>query len=262
MGLLQVKEVLSVGMSTQIQGEALLHLWERAERAGDLVTVRDGRGKDHRGRVVTLTRVRGEVFIFASFPLPVESPLAIHLIQALPKKERFEWIIQKATELGIHSITPFESDHSVSLEERNRPQGKSHRWQAIATRAARQCRRATIPVLQSVHSFEEALRFGEESDLRLLLWARQSNRGIKSVLAGSKDIVRSLSLVVGPEGGFSERELVISEEVGYLAVGLGQRILRTETAAIAAVTIVQYELGDLGGWGKKQKSGQRRKVKG
>jgi 16S rRNA (uracil1498-N3)-methyltransferase len=187
-----------------------------------------------------------EVFIFDSFEASVEPALEIHLIQALPKKERLEWIIQKATELGIISIVPFLSDHSITLEERNTHQNKSHRWQAIATRAAQQCRRARVPLVYPIHSFNDALEHGRQSDLRLILWEKECSQGMKSVLSEHTGAARKVAVMVGPEGGFSPDELSRAGQKGFVSVGLGERILRTETAAIAALAIIQYELGDLG----------------
>jgi 16S rRNA (uracil1498-N3)-methyltransferase len=252
-GLLKVSEHLSLGQTVQIHGKALECLQERTERIGDLVTIRDKQGRDFRGRVVTLTPQHGEAFIFESFEASVEPPVEIHLIQALPKKERFEWIIQKTTELGVFSIMPFESDQSITLTEKDASQKKSHRWQAIATKAVQQCRRARIPFVYPVLSVNDALELGRESDLCLLLWEKETSQGIKRVLTELGGAIQTLSLVVGPEGGFSQRELDRARHKGYVPVGLGERILRTETAAIAAMAILQYELGDLGGHQRKDK---------
>lgn len=245
--LIEVNDCLNLGTLIRIRGRALKRLRERVDRAGDLVTIRDNRGRDFRGRVVTLTAEYAETLIFESFRGSVDSFLEIYLLQALPKKERLEWIIQKTTELGVYAIVPFESDHSITLEERDRPQKKSHRWQAIATRAAQQCRRAVVPQIHLTVPFARALDFGCDTHLRILFWEKESSRGIRELLAEWKGRIQRLALMVGPEGGFSPREIELAREKGYVPVGLGERILRTETAAIAAVTLIQYELGDLGG---------------
>ena len=247
MGLLKLNEHLFLGKLARIQGEALDLLRERAGRVGDLVTIRDQRGRDFRGRVVTLTPQHGEAFIFESYEASVEPRLEIHLIQALPKKEKMEWIIQKATELGVSSIVPFESDRSITMAERNASQEKSHRWQAIATKATQQCRRARIPLVYPVFSFRDAMEYGRKSDLKLLLWEKEPSQDLKQILTQFEGSIGKVAVVVGPEGSFSPRELHGAKQKGFVPVGLGQRILRTETAAIAAVAIIQYELGGLGG---------------
>jgi len=261
-GLLKVSDQLFLGQLARIRGEALENLRGRTGRVGDLITITDKGGRDFRGRIFTLTPDQGEVFIFETFEGSVEPSLEIHLLQALPKKERIEWIIQKTTELGVSSIVPFESDHSITLGERDALQRKSHRWQGVATKAAQQCRRARVPLLHPVVSFREALDFGGRSDLSFLLWERESRQSMRSALAKSNATIRQVTLVVGPEGGFSAREIDWARRKQYILVGLGARILRTETAAIAAVTIIQYELGDLGGRIEGKRAGQRRKDQG
>jgi 16S rRNA (uracil1498-N3)-methyltransferase len=246
MGLLKVDKQLTPGKTVIMEGEPLELLKERAGRVGDLVTIRDRRGKDFRGRVVQLTRQQGEALIFEPLAASVEPPIEIHLIQALPKKERLEWIIQKATELGVSSVMPCVSDHSITRQERDASQKKSHRWQAIATKAAQQSRRARVPVIYPVSLFSEVLEIGCGSDLNLILWEKESSKGMKHVLAKFKYPVGNLTLAVGPEGGFSMREIELARMRGFVSIGLRERILRTETAAIAAITIIQYELGDLG----------------
>jgi 16S rRNA (uracil1498-N3)-methyltransferase len=246
-GLLILDQKLSLGKITRIQGKALKRLRERAGRVGEILTLRDKEGRDFRARIVALTPQCVEAFVFESFRTPVEPFLEIDLLQALPKKERFEWIIQKATELGVYSIVPFESDRSMTLEERDALQKKSHRWQTIATKAAQQCRRARIPLVHPVTSFSNALELGQKSDLTLLLWEKEPTQGIKQVLKDVKCRVRKLTFAVGPEGGFTLGELETARQNGFQSVSLGERILRTETAAITALAILQYELGDLGG---------------
>ncbi|NIQ37263.1 MAG: RsmE family RNA methyltransferase [Proteobacteria bacterium] len=252
MGLLKVDEKLTIGKIVVMEGESLELLRGRAGRVGDLVTIRDQLGRDFRGRVVQLTRRHGAALIFEPLAASVEPPIEIHLIQALPKKERLEWIIQKATELGVSSIMPCVSDHSITPQERDASQKKSHRWQAVATKAAQQSRRARVPVVYPVSLFSEVLEIAGASHLNLILWEKESSEGMKHVLATLKDPVRNLTLAVGPEGGFSIGEIELARMRGFVSIGLGERILRTETAAIAAITIIQYELGDLGGMIKGQ----------
>ncbi len=247
MGRLKINETLSLGKTVLIRGKPLEVLRAHTGRVGDLFTITDKRGRDFRARILTLTPRHSEAFVFESFEVPVEPCLEIHLIQALPKKERLEWIIQKTTELGVSSIVPCESDHSITLEERNSPQRKSHRWQGIATKAANQSRRPRVPVVYPTVPFRRALEIARESDLRLLLWEKESSIGIRRILVDLKDTARNLTLAVGPEGGFSKHEVEKAHECGFISVGLGPRILRTETAAVAALSILQYELGDLGG---------------
>ena len=156
-----------------------------------------------------------------------------------------ELIIQKATELGVYSIVPFKSRRSISLEERERKQPKAHRWQSVAIKAAKQSRRGRIPLLEPYCDFSEALEYAEGSGLKVILWERGNKNPLRDVLS-SKGNYGEVTLMVGPEGGFDPEEVQRALGKGFIPITLGRRILRTETAAIVLVGILQYELGDLG----------------
>lgn len=246
-GLLATNDQLAVGQPVRFSEKAMEALRLRGSRVGNLITVRDRLGKDFRARIVAMHPDHCEALVFEAFSAPAESPVNIHLLQALPKKETLEWIIQKVTELGVNSVVPFESEKSITLAERDATQKKSHRWQHIAIKAAQQCRQARVPHVHPVLAFCDAIELFDGSDLRLLLWEREPSQTLRTILARANGPIDTIILVVGPEGGFSPRELEIAGQKGYISTGLGRRILRTETAAIAATAILQYELGDLGG---------------
>jgi 16S rRNA (uracil1498-N3)-methyltransferase len=209
-----------------------------------LVTL-TGEGKDFRGRILSINSREAWVFIFESLMPPTESPTKISLYQALPDKERMELIIQKATELGVYSIVPFKSKRSITLEERERRQPKAHRWQSIAIKAAQQSRRGRVPHIEPYCDFSEALGYAEGSDLKILLWEKGSKNPLRDILK-SRGNYGKVALMIGPEGGFDLEEVQRAQEMGFKPITLGRRIMRTETAAIVLVGIVQYELGDLG----------------
>jgi 16S rRNA (uracil1498-N3)-methyltransferase len=183
------------------------------------------------------------MLIFEAFRSPTESPIEIILLQALPEKERMEWIIQKVTELGASAVIPFKSKRSISLEERNAKQKKSHRWQEVALKAVRQSRRAKVPRVEAYRSFEEAMALCRGEGLKILLWEK-GGESLKKILRD--DLPKKIYVMIGPEGGFTEGEASLAKERGFIPIKLGQRILRTETAALTLVGIIQYELGDLG----------------
>ena len=165
------------------------------------------------------------------------------LLQALPEKERMELILQKATELGVSAIIPFKSERSISLAEREAKQKKSHRWQEIAVKATQQSRRARVPRVEAYRSFEEALRYCEGEGLKIVLWEKEG-QPLREALRGLHP--QRIYGMIGPEGGLTELEIEMAKAAGFIPVKLGQRILRTETAAITLTAILQYELGDLG----------------
>jgi len=231
-----------------IEGPPLEALRFQGGRAGSIITVTDAEGKDFRARVLRLSGERASVLTFETFQSPTESPLEIILLQALPEKERMELIIQKATELGVSAIVPFKSEKSISLEERETKQKKAHRWQKIAIKAVQQSRRARVPKVEPYRSFIESLEFCKEDVLKILLWEKEGE-GLKDALKKYSTLHPPFGkayLMVGPEGGFTEEEVRLAEKKGFIPVKLGQRILRTETATITLIGILQYELGDLG----------------
>jgi len=234
---------VDIGKEVLIKGPPLEALRFQGGRVGSLVTLTDSKGSDFRGRILRFSREEASILVFETFPSPTESSLEIILLQALPEKERMEWIIQKATELGVSAIIPFKSERSISLEEREAKQKKAHRWQEIAVKAVQQSRRAEVPRVGPYHSFQEVLKICEGEGLKILLWEKEGEN-LKEALRRSSP--QKVYVMVGPEGGFSEEEVKLAKDQGFIPVKLGQRILRTETAAITLVGILQYELGDLG----------------
>jgi len=265
-----LNQKIEAGKEVELEGPPLEAFRVQGVRVGSIITLTDSHGKDFRGRVLRLLKEKASVIIFESFPSPTEAPLQIILLQALPEKERMEWIIQKATELGVSAILPFKSERSISLEERESKQKKAHRWQEIAVKAVQQSRRARVPKVEKYCSFEEALEYCRDKGLKILLYEKEG-KDLRDVLkkcsvshtALEKSILNPplekggeggfrggryvrAYLMVGPEGGFSEEEVRLAGKKGFIPVKLGQRILRTETAAITLIGILQYELGDLG----------------
>jgi 16S rRNA (uracil1498-N3)-methyltransferase len=233
------------GQKIRITGEGLAGLTFRGARPGELITLTAEGGEEFRARILSITPREARVLVFESLVPPTESPTKIILLQALPDKERMELIIQKATELGVYSIVPFRSKRSISLEQRERKQPKAHRWQSIAIKAAQQSRRGRVPLIEPYCDFSDALEYAEGSDLKAILWERGHKNPLKDVLR-SHGSYGKVALMVGPEGGFDPEEVRRAQERGFIPITLGRRIMRTETAAIVLVGIVQYELGDLG----------------
>ncbi len=233
---------VDVGIEVLIKGPPLEALCFQGGRVGSLVTLTDSEGSDFRGRVTRLSKKEGSIFVFEAFSSPTESSLEIILLQALPEKERMELIIQKTTELGASAILPFQSERSISLEEREARQKKAHRWQHIAVKAVQQSRRAKVPYVGECRPFREVLGGCGEDGLKILLWEKEGEK-LKSIL--KKQPSQKIYVAVGPEGGFTEGEVEWAKRQEFIPVKLAYRILRTETAAITVVGILQYELGDL-----------------
>jgi 16S rRNA (uracil1498-N3)-methyltransferase len=232
-----------IGKEVSIEGPPLEALRFQGGRKGRIVTLIDPDGNHFRGRVLSLSEENASILVFEAFSSPTEPSIEIVLLQALPEKERMEWVIQKATELGVSAIVPFHSERSISLAERDAKQKKSHRWQEIAVKAVQQSRRANVPTVEPDRSFREALEECKGGGLKILLWERGGEPLKKILLQHSS---KKIFAMVGPEGGFTEGEVELAKQKGFIPIKLGQRILRTETAAITLVAILQYELGDIG----------------
>jgi 16S rRNA (uracil1498-N3)-methyltransferase len=230
---------LNTGEEVVLEGVLFVALNKREPLLGEIITVTDSSGRWFRGRIVELKEDQARILLFEEMRGPAEPVFDLFLFQALPAKERMELIIQKATELGAKAIIPFKSQHSISLRERELRQPKAHRWQHIALKAAKQCRRGLVPAVGPYCSYEQALEQARSLELKIVLWERGEER-LASVLRGMSPS-RSVALMVGPEGGWSEAEIRQARESGFMPVNLGGRILRTETAAIAACAILLYE---------------------
>lgn len=209
-------------------------------RPGSILTVVDQLDIVFRARLLG----PGEVVPFEVLTSNLVPAVPLVLYQALPEKERFELVLEKAVELGADRIVPFVSSRSTTPEARDSKQRKSHRWPEIVKRAAKQCRRPDIPELGPVMTFEEVLEETACWDLNVMFYEGETTLRLRDAL--QRPGISSVALIVGPEGGFSLMETQQAAATGVQPVTLGQRILRTETAAIAGVSLLQYALGSLG----------------
>jgi len=212
-------------------------------RVGEILTVTDPQLNEYRARIIAIEPDSVTLQPFSQIT-PTESLIRLELLQALPEKERFELVLQKATELGVARITPYHSKKSTTLSERDAGQKKSHRWPDVLLRASRQCRRAEIPELSQVVDWSEALEICVAAEMSLICSEGEGAWPLAEAIKGFRG--QRIALMVGPEGGFSATEIEQARSRGVLPVALGPRILRTETAAIIAAGIIQFALGDLG----------------
>jgi 16S rRNA (uracil1498-N3)-methyltransferase len=212
---------------------------------GAQVVVFDGRGHEY---VAMVERLEAEGVVcrilqhIARHPTPAVS---IALGQGLAKADKFEWVIQKTTELGVSEIVPILSARVVPQTSMHHASMKAARWEKLAREACKQSGRATMPYLWPPTPLGTFFASFQTADLKLLLWEGEDRQPLGSVLAASGQVA-SVAVVVGPEGGLTPQEVTHGEAHGFLTVGLGERILRTETAGLVAVALLQYRFGDLG----------------
>jgi 16S rRNA (uracil1498-N3)-methyltransferase len=174
-----------------------------------------------------------------------EPPIQITLAQALTKSDKFDYIVQKAVELGAAKIVPLATEHCVVKYDESKQKQKNIRWQKIAAEAAKQSRRTFITEVTSVMTLAELFTKVTPDQLVLFCYEQEDKQGVKELLRQTK--AQKFLLIVGPEGGFSCQEAEFAKTSGAMPVSFGPRILRTETAATAALSVVMYECGDLGG---------------
>ncbi|MBI2400044.1 MAG: RNA methyltransferase [Deltaproteobacteria bacterium] len=240
-GSIKLENSIKIGAAFNLEGGRLEALLEWRPRPGEAFTVSSPNGALFRARLIELHEGSAILMPFEQMGMAEAAPEII-LMQALPERERMETIIQKTTELGITSILPFKSEKSISLEELDSRQKRSHNWGEVAMKAARQSRRPDIPEVLPYSFFEEALARTENFGLKVMLW-EGAQTGLKELLVQTRRPISSAALLVGPEGGFTKIEIEAALDKGFSAVNLGLRVLRTETAAIFGAGLLRYELG-------------------
>jgi 16S rRNA (uracil1498-N3)-methyltransferase len=232
--------------SASLEGELFRHI-VRVLRlsAGDHLTLVDEKGSEHDGVIEHVARELVTVNITRTNHEPVQegAGLKITVCQALPKGEKIDLILQKGTELGVHDFWLFGGSRSVARVREEQRDGKLERWSRIVAEAARQCGRRTVPAVRWYPTAAEAAAAATH-DLRLILWEDERTRRLKDTFADAST-PGSLIVSIGPEGGFDPLETERFIRHGFQSVSLGSRILRTETAAIAIVAILQYIGGDI-----------------
>jgi len=214
-------------------------------KRGDTMSVMDGKGHLFEAIIEEIHRKGVMVNIIKALPAPAPSPIEIHLAQAIIKPRPMDLLIQKATELGVISITPYFSDRTAVRMSDDHLSRKMVHWEGIMKAACKQSGRSNLPTLNLPQAFEALIgNAPHQGTFKVLLWEAEKEADLKGLL---RSIGKQLHIVamVGPEGGFTLREIRLAVDAGVRIVSLGSRILRSDTAAITLVSIIQYEWGDL-----------------
>ncbi len=207
---------------------------------GAPITLFNGRGGEFDGVIKSRDRHSAVVTVNQFTPIERESPLSITLVQGISRGERMDYTIQKAVELGVESIIPFQALRTGVRLSADRAQRRLNHWRGIIRHACEQCGRNRLPKLTEIQSLDEVLS-ADAFDVRIVLHPSGNHH-----LADLDNDIQSLLLVVGPEGGLDATEIERLHAAGWQSLGLGPRVLRTETAAITALSILQARFGDLG----------------
>jgi 16S rRNA (uracil1498-N3)-methyltransferase len=229
----------------KVEGSEVRHIRRVLRlKVGDSLVLFDGSAKEYEGIIVKESPSSVVIKVKDIFSPSKESPLEITLAQSLLKGEKMEYLIQKTTELGIKKIIPFFSCRSVPLLDKSKKLRRYHRWEKIAIEACKQCGRITVPRVEPLQNYSEMLGMASSEALRLILWEKEG-QGLKEVLKESEGRTK-IFFMVGPEGGMSDEEVGEAKKAGFIPITLGKRILRSETAGLCLLSVLQYEWGDLG----------------
>jgi 16S rRNA (uracil1498-N3)-methyltransferase len=215
-------------------------------KPGDNIRLFDGTGIEYEAVIVHLTAGRAELSVINKVPAAAESPIGLTIAQGYLKEKKMDSLIRPLCELGMSRWLPFISQRSVPRPDKTRLDARLERWQKLARESLKQCRRSVMPQISAPISFDEILEFGSSCDHKILFWEQETRLLDGDVLTDPMNPVKQALVVLGPEGGFSDHEVEQARINGFTLSGLGPRILRAETAAIAACTLMQYLFGDLG----------------
>lgn len=232
-------ETLNAGVA-RITGEDFRHIARSLRmRPGEPVTVSDGAGTEYPGVLESLEAETARVALSARRQSPGEPRVSVTLYAGMPKGDKLEWIVQKSVELGVARVVPVLTARSVARPDAKAAEKRRERLNRVALEAAKQCGRGRVPEVAPLIGFSEAIKTAKGK----LLFCYEGGGAPLSDCVQKED--RTLSLFIGPEGGFAPEEASLAAEHGARTVTLGPRILRTETAPIAALAIILHLTGDL-----------------
>jgi 16S rRNA (uracil1498-N3)-methyltransferase len=230
------------GRSITISGEDVHHIVKVLRmKTGDELLLCDGKGAEYSAKIARVNKSDITAEVKARSKREIRYPL-VTLGQGLPKSDKMDWIVQKATELGVANIIPLVTGRTiVKIKDEEK---RVARWQKIAREAAMQSNRPDIPLVETIRPFSEFVQTpnSELRTLRLLPW-EEGTVPIKELLRANSGI-KNIIVLIGPEGGFSAQEAEAAQAKGFHLVSLGSNILRTETAAIAVLSMIAYEFFD------------------
>lgn len=231
-------------LRAEIAGSDARHIGKvLRQRPGDPVTI-VWRQQAWQGKIETVAEDAITVLLLEPLAETKEPPLQVYLLQGIAKGERMDMVMQKSVELGVYAIIPVHTRYTVVELSAKKALAKQERWQKIAESAAKQCGRLVVPQVYPVLSLEKALA-AVPTDCRFIMpWEKTDDCSFAQVL--KEPAPAKAALLIGPEGGLAPEEALLAQEKGASLVSLGKRILRTETAAIAALSILMYQWGDVG----------------
>ncbi|WP_130806615.1 16S rRNA (uracil(1498)-N(3))-methyltransferase [Senegalia massiliensis] len=215
-------------------------------KENDKIEISDGNDSEYIVKIDNITNEYIKTTIVEKNNIKRESDINITLYQGFPKSSKMDIIIQKVTELGVKKIVPIITDRTVvKINNKKKEEKKLERFKKIVVEASKQSKRGIIPEVSEVINLNQVIENMKiTNDFLIVPYESENEIGIKDVLSKKKE--KDISIIIGPEGGFSKEEINKLQNIGANIVSLGPRILRTETAGIALISMIMYELGDVG----------------
>ena len=235
-----------MGKQSTIAGSDARHMHNVLRlKPGDNIVAFDGTGFDYDAEIVAILPDRVRVSILKKYPSRPESRAKITVAQALLKGKKMDTLIRQMTELGMAQWIPFMAERSIPKPDKKRRADRLKRWQTIVKESLKQSRRGEFTRVSPIISYQEMLTLGQSHHLKVVFW-ENATEPLENVIRAYPADSRSIWIVLGPEGGFTDQEIDLARSLGFKTASLGSRILRAETAALSTCVLMQYVFGDLG----------------
>jgi len=238
-----IRQINATMAAAIITGQDAKHIFKvlRLNR-GDSINITNGQGKDYVAKIVSISKTEITVNKIKECKSVTESPINITLCSGMLKDKKMDMVIKHITQLGITEWIPFFCKRSIPTPDAKRMEKRIQRWESIAKESLKQCGRSSLPKISTPVDFTKLMNHSVNYNNKIAFWEKASIR-LDTLKQGSAR--PEVIVLIGPEGGFSEEEISLAEENGFLSYSLGPRILRAETASISSCTLIQHILGDL-----------------
>ena len=212
------------------------------KKKGDQIFITDGEGTDYNSIITNTTTDVIEIKIIDKFESVTESSIDITLCSGMLKNKKMDFIIKHVTQLGIQKWIPFFCKRSIPVPDKKKINTRKQRWKTIAKESLKQCNRSCLPQISEPVDFKTLMDQSKPPDLKIVFYEKsdQTIQTLRNTFSPEKIII-----LIGPEGGFSEDEILTAKQKGFVSIGLGPRILRSETASITSCTLIQHIFGDI-----------------
>ncbi len=240
-----IEHAQSTGSTLVITGSDARHIKTVLRlKSGDKIGLFDGKGFEYKAKIVDLSTGRVKVSVIRRFPSTAESPVQITVAQGFLKEKKMDGLVRQLSELGIIKWNPFIAERSVPRPDKKQLSARTKRWEKISKEAIKQCKRGCIMEIGDTVSFEEILNISQTADLKIAFWEDEL-QPLNAKLPGSDRKINRIYALLGPEGGFTQQEIESARDRGFVTASLGPRILRAETATVAACVLLQHLFGDM-----------------